>query len=92
MPSWDLVPPPLSSGRARESERNLAEGAVDEGVMVKRLEVKTAPSGAFPVVGGTTLAMIELEGNAMPNTPLKSVESGSSSTVLAAAIHDGCRP
>ena len=60
-----MVPPPLSYGRARESERNLAEGAVDEGVMVKRLEVKTAPSGAFPVVGGTTLAMIELEGNAM---------------------------
>lgn len=79
------MPPPLSSGRARERERNRAEGAVEAGVMLKRLEAKTAPSGALPVVGGTQLAMTELAGRAIPRTPLKSVESGSSSTVYAAA-------
>lgn len=79
------MPAPFASGRARVSERKRAEGAEEEGVMVKRLDAKTAPSGWLPVTGGMSPAITEFWGSARPRMPMKSLESGSSSTSVAAA-------
>jgi len=75
-------------GRARERERKREEGAEADGVMEKRLEAKTAPSGALEVTGGISSAMTELSGGARPRMPLKPEESGSLVMLLAGAGGD----
>lgn len=59
IPSREGIPAPLASGRARVRDRKREEGEVEVGVIVKRLEAKTAPSGWFPVTGGMRLAITE---------------------------------
>ena len=73
------------SGRESASEKKRAAGAEPTGVMPKRFEAKTAPSGALPVEGGRMLAMMELSGSARPRMPSKSRSRGSSWTVVTAA-------
>jgi hypothetical protein len=50
-----------------------------------RLEVQAAPSGLWLDTGGTSSAMIELRGSAIPRTPLKLGASGSIRTLFTAA-------
>jgi len=72
-------------GRERESERKREEGALEIGVIEKRLEAQAAPSGELLVTGGICSAMMELRGSARPKIPLKSGERSSFVTLEAAA-------
>jgi hypothetical protein len=68
-------------------EKNGCEGAVEAGVMENRFEENDAPSGLSFVAGGIVCSMTELRGRARPRIPSKSELSGSSDTVLAAAVN-----
>jgi hypothetical protein len=73
-------------GRASESERKGAAGAEVAGVMEKRFEAQTAPSGASDVPGGMRSAIIELSGRARPRSPLNVEERGSLVMLFPAAM------
>lgn len=57
------------SGREREMEKNRCRGALDVGVIEKRLDARTAPSGSLLILGGRFAAMIELRGKDSPRIP-----------------------
>lgn len=71
--------------RARNREMKREERAGVVGERPKRLEARTAPSGASEVLAGSFRVMTELEGRARPRMPSNSYSRGSSSTVVAAA-------
>src|SRR5258708_2977395 len=72
-----FLSPASEPGRERESERNLAPGAVESGVIVNRLDANAAPSGLLPVDGGMLRAIMGLRGSARPRTPTNLDSRGS---------------
>ena len=72
-------------GRSSVSEKKRASGAEEEEVIERTLEARTAPSAGT----WTLLEMTEFAGRASPRTPLKSEESGSFETEVAAAVAGG---
>ena len=76
-------------GRSRARPKKRDPGAVETGVMLKRLEEREAPSGASLSVGGICWAMRELAGSARPMTPLKLDDSGSLFTLTAETASGG---
>jgi hypothetical protein len=65
---------------------NRAEGALETGVMEKRLEAQAAPSGSLVVTAGRRWEMTLFKGRAKPSRPWNDSERGSSMTMLAAAV------
>lgn len=74
-------------GRARVMDKKRYPGEDEVGVIPKRLEAKTAPSGLSDVPAGTFCAMTELRGSASPRIPSNKFARGSEDMELAAAEH-----
>ena len=72
-------------GRERDREIKGEDGAVEDGVMLNRLEANAAPSASPEMLVGTSAEMTELRGRAKPRIPSKFDDSVSDATWFAAA-------
>jgi hypothetical protein len=67
-------------GRDKDREIKGEEGAVEDGVMLNRLDAKAAPSASPETLAGTSVEMTELRGRAKPRIPSKSDDNVSEAT------------